>query len=96
MPEATSPAMRIPPRVGSRTPAISPPRRMTPVAPSNWTITRASAERKEIPALTVTARMSRKSAAGCVARLGGDEFAVLLTGIDDEDRAVRVGRRLLR
>ena len=33
---------------------------------------------------------------GFVARLGGDEFAVLLTGIDDEDRAVRVGRRLLR
>ena len=35
-------------------------------------------------------------AAGFVARLGGDEFAVLLTGTDDEDRAVRVGRRLLR
>ncbi|TFV79466.1 bifunctional diguanylate cyclase/phosphodiesterase [Blastococcus sp. CT_GayMR19] len=34
--------------------------------------------------------------AGFVARLGGDEFAILLSGIDDEDRAVRVGRRLLR
>jgi diguanylate cyclase (GGDEF)-like protein len=34
--------------------------------------------------------------AGFVARLGGDEFAILLTGTDDEDRAVRVGRRLLR
>jgi diguanylate cyclase (GGDEF)-like protein len=33
---------------------------------------------------------------GLVARLGGDEFAVLLPGIDDEDHAVRVGRRLLR
>jgi diguanylate cyclase (GGDEF)-like protein len=33
---------------------------------------------------------------GFVARLGGDEFAILLTGTDDEDRAVRVGRRLLR
>jgi diguanylate cyclase (GGDEF)-like protein len=35
-------------------------------------------------------------ASGLVARLGGDEFAVLLAGADDEDRAVRVGRRLLR
>jgi diguanylate cyclase (GGDEF)-like protein len=34
--------------------------------------------------------------AGSVARLGGDEFAILLGGTDDEDRAVRVGRRLLR
>jgi diguanylate cyclase (GGDEF)-like protein len=34
--------------------------------------------------------------AGLVARLGGDEFAILLSGTDDEDRAVRVGRRLLR
>src|SRR4051794_36315110 len=34
--------------------------------------------------------------AGLVARLGGDEFAVLIAGTDDEDRAVRVGRRLLR
>ncbi|UOY03281.1 putative bifunctional diguanylate cyclase/phosphodiesterase [Blastococcus sp. PRF04-17] len=34
--------------------------------------------------------------AGFVARLGGDEFAILLSGTDDEDRAVRVGRRLLR
>jgi diguanylate cyclase (GGDEF)-like protein len=33
---------------------------------------------------------------GFVARLGGDEFAILLSGTDDEDRAVRVGRRLLR
>jgi diguanylate cyclase (GGDEF)-like protein len=33
--------------------------------------------------------------AGLVARLGGDEFAVLLDG-DDEDRAVRIGRRVLR
>jgi diguanylate cyclase (GGDEF)-like protein len=32
---------------------------------------------------------------GLVARLGGDEFAVLLEG-DDEDRAVAVGRRVLR
>src|SRR4051794_11090162 len=32
--------------------------------------------------------------AGVVARLGGDEFAVLLDG-DDEDRAVRIGRRML-
>jgi diguanylate cyclase (GGDEF)-like protein len=35
-------------------------------------------------------------AAGFVARLGGDEFAVLLAGIDEEDVAVRIGRRLLR
>jgi diguanylate cyclase (GGDEF)-like protein len=35
-------------------------------------------------------------AAGFVARLGGDEFAILLNGVDDEDRALRVGRRLLR
>jgi diguanylate cyclase (GGDEF)-like protein len=34
--------------------------------------------------------------AGFVARLGGDEFAILLSGTDDEDLAVRVGRRLLR
>jgi diguanylate cyclase (GGDEF)-like protein len=34
--------------------------------------------------------------AGLVARLGGDEFAILLSGTDDEDRAIRVGRRLLR
>jgi diguanylate cyclase (GGDEF)-like protein len=34
--------------------------------------------------------------AGFVARLGGDEFAILLSGTDDEDHAVRVGRRLLR
>jgi diguanylate cyclase (GGDEF)-like protein len=34
--------------------------------------------------------------AGLVARLGGDEFAILLSGTADEDRAVRVGRRLLR
>jgi diguanylate cyclase (GGDEF)-like protein len=33
--------------------------------------------------------------AGLVARLGGDEFAVLLEG-SDEDRAVRLGRRVLR
>jgi len=32
---------------------------------------------------------------GVVARLGGDEFAVLFDG-GDEDRAVRVGRRVLR
>jgi diguanylate cyclase (GGDEF)-like protein len=31
-----------------------------------------------------------------VARLGGDEFAVLLTGAVDEERAVQVGRRVLR
>jgi diguanylate cyclase (GGDEF)-like protein len=35
-------------------------------------------------------------AAGLVARLGGDEVAVLLPGTPDHDRAVRVGRRLLR
>jgi diguanylate cyclase (GGDEF)-like protein len=34
--------------------------------------------------------------AGFVARLGGDEFAILLSETDDEDRALRVGRRLLR
>lgn len=34
--------------------------------------------------------------AGVVARLGGDEFAVLIGGIDDEDRIVRTGRRILR
>jgi diguanylate cyclase (GGDEF)-like protein len=34
--------------------------------------------------------------AGFVARLGGDEFAILLDGTDDEDHAIRVGRRLLR
>jgi diguanylate cyclase (GGDEF)-like protein len=34
--------------------------------------------------------------AGFVARLGGDEFAIVLSGTADEDRAVRVGRRLLR
>jgi diguanylate cyclase (GGDEF)-like protein len=34
--------------------------------------------------------------AGLVARLGGDEFAVLLSGTGDEERAVAVGRRLLR
>jgi diguanylate cyclase (GGDEF)-like protein len=34
--------------------------------------------------------------AGVVARLGGDEFAILLTGTRDQDRALRVGRRLLR
>jgi predicted signal transduction protein with EAL and GGDEF domain len=33
---------------------------------------------------------------GVVARLGGDEFGVLVTGTDDEDSAVRIGRRLLR
>jgi diguanylate cyclase (GGDEF)-like protein len=33
---------------------------------------------------------------GTVARLGGDEFAVLLPGTGDEDRAVHVGRRVLR
>jgi diguanylate cyclase (GGDEF)-like protein len=33
---------------------------------------------------------------GFVARLGGDEFAIVLGGTDDEDHAVRVGRRLLR
>ncbi len=35
-------------------------------------------------------------ALGTVARLGGDEFAVLLTGTADEERAVLVGRRILR
>jgi diguanylate cyclase (GGDEF)-like protein len=34
--------------------------------------------------------------AGTVARLGGDEFAVLLGGTDDEDKVIRVGRRILR
>jgi diguanylate cyclase (GGDEF)-like protein len=34
--------------------------------------------------------------AGLVVRLGGDEFAVLLGATDDEDRIVRVGRRILR
>jgi diguanylate cyclase (GGDEF)-like protein len=33
---------------------------------------------------------------GVVARLGGDEFAILLPGTGDHDRAVRIGRRLLR
>jgi diguanylate cyclase (GGDEF)-like protein len=36
------------------------------------------------------------SATGLVTRLGGDEFAVLITGTADEDRLVRIGRRLLR
>jgi diguanylate cyclase (GGDEF)-like protein len=35
-------------------------------------------------------------AAGQVTRLGGDEFAVLVTGTADEDRIVRIGRRVLR
>ncbi|PRY48501.1 diguanylate cyclase (GGDEF)-like protein [Geodermatophilus tzadiensis] len=35
-------------------------------------------------------------AAGTVTRLGGDEFAVLVTDTADEDRVVRLGRRLLR
>jgi diguanylate cyclase (GGDEF)-like protein len=35
-------------------------------------------------------------AVGVVARLGGDEFAVLLPGGAEEERAVRVGRRVLR
>jgi diguanylate cyclase (GGDEF)-like protein len=34
--------------------------------------------------------------AGTVARLGGDEFAVLVSGTDDEARAVQIGRRVLR
>jgi diguanylate cyclase (GGDEF)-like protein len=34
--------------------------------------------------------------AGTVARLGGDEFAVLLGGTDDEDKVIRVARRILR
>jgi diguanylate cyclase (GGDEF)-like protein len=33
---------------------------------------------------------------GTVARLGGDEFAVLLPRSADEDRALRVGRRIVR
>jgi diguanylate cyclase (GGDEF)-like protein len=33
---------------------------------------------------------------GLVTRLGGDEFAVLVTGTADEDRIVRLGRRVLR
>ncbi|TFV88998.1 bifunctional diguanylate cyclase/phosphodiesterase [Blastococcus sp. CT_GayMR20] len=47
--------------------------------------------------IEVGARLSTAAGpAGFVARLGGDEFAVLLSGMDDEDRAIRVGRRLLR
>src|SRR4051794_16642773 len=34
--------------------------------------------------------------AGIAARLGGDEFAVLLSGTGDEDKVIRVGRRILR
>jgi diguanylate cyclase (GGDEF)-like protein len=34
--------------------------------------------------------------AGIVARLGGDEFAVLLPGTVDEERVLRIGRRVLR
>jgi diguanylate cyclase (GGDEF)-like protein len=34
--------------------------------------------------------------AGTVARLGGDEFAVLVTDTADEDRVMRIGRRVLR
>jgi diguanylate cyclase (GGDEF)-like protein len=34
--------------------------------------------------------------AGIVARLGGDEFAVLLPGTVDEERILRIGRRVLR
>jgi predicted signal transduction protein with EAL and GGDEF domain len=34
--------------------------------------------------------------AGSVARLGGDEFAVLLPGMADQARVLRLGRRLLR
>jgi diguanylate cyclase (GGDEF)-like protein len=45
----------------------------------------------------VGARLSATVGTGAtVARLGGDEFAVLLTGRADEERAVQVGRRLLR
>ncbi|SDF24094.1 diguanylate cyclase (GGDEF) domain-containing protein [Blastococcus aurantiacus] len=41
----------------------------------------------------LTAALGR---AGTVGRLSGDEFAVVLTGADDEEAAVRVGRRVLR
>jgi diguanylate cyclase (GGDEF)-like protein len=34
--------------------------------------------------------------AGSVCRLGGDEFAVLLPATNDEDRILRIGRRVLR
>jgi diguanylate cyclase (GGDEF)-like protein len=34
--------------------------------------------------------------AGTVVRLGGDEFAVLLPGTADEERVLRIGRRMLR
>jgi predicted signal transduction protein with EAL and GGDEF domain len=45
----------------------------------------------------VAARLRTAAATdGVVARLGGDEFGVLVTGTDDEDDAVRIGRRLLR
>jgi diguanylate cyclase (GGDEF)-like protein len=45
----------------------------------------------------VASRLSRAVGSdGTVARLGGDEFAVLLTGRVDEERAVQVGRRVLR
>ncbi|GAB3193790.1 hypothetical protein GCM10027261_10280 [Geodermatophilus arenarius] len=45
----------------------------------------------------VAARLvSAVGEAGTVTRLGGDEFAVLVTDTADEDRAVRLGRRLLR
>jgi diguanylate cyclase (GGDEF)-like protein len=41
----------------------------------------------------LTAALGRS---GTVGRLSGDEFAVVLTGADDEEAAVRVGRRILR
>jgi diguanylate cyclase (GGDEF)-like protein len=45
----------------------------------------------------VAARLSTAvDTAGTVARLGGDEFAVLLGGTGDEDKVVRVARRILR
>jgi diguanylate cyclase (GGDEF)-like protein len=44
-------------------------------------------------AARLTAAVGR---AGTVARLGGDEFAVLVTGTADEDRVLRIGRRVLR
>jgi diguanylate cyclase (GGDEF)-like protein len=45
----------------------------------------------------VAARLSTAvDTAGTVARLGGDEFAVLLPATDDEDKVIRVGRRILR
>ena len=46
--------------------------------------------------VAAAARPRRVGAAGTVARLGGDEFAVLVPAAADEDRVLRIGRRVLR